>query len=200
MENLFQNIGIFWDEFFWRYIYMIERPYLKNWKSHKSENLFFIHFRTLRNFLYQKPNLATFEGLGGEGFGGVGVLHVVNLDRAQNNNIQIMPRLRICLKINIIYLHYELFAFQIVKLPLHIETYFLNLAASTWNQIVFTIYRLISIQTDVRLVPNQSENGKYNLISVWFYKISKKLLWVSDCYYLSSLSRLCADSRTSMNV
>ena len=33
-------------------------------------------------------------------------------------------------------------------------------------------YWLIWNQTDVRLVPNQSENGKYNLISVWFNKIS----------------------------
>ena len=32
------------------------------------------------------------------------------------------------------------------------------------NQIVFTIFQLIWNQTDVRLVPNQSENGKYNLI------------------------------------
>ena len=30
----------------------------------------------------------------------------------------------------------------------------------------FSILRLIWNQTDVRLVPNQSENGKYNLISV----------------------------------
>ena len=29
-------------------------------------------------------------------------------------------------------------------------------------------------QTDVRLVPYQLENGKYNLISVWFHKISKR--------------------------
>jgi len=39
---------------------------------------------------------------------------------------------------------------------------------SNWNQIVFTICRLIWNQTDVRLVSNQSENGKYNPISVWF--------------------------------
>ena len=33
-------------------------------------------------------------------------------------------------------------------------------------------------QTDVRLVPNQSEIGNYNLISVWFNKISKIFLSV----------------------
>jgi len=39
---------------------------------------------------------------------------------------------------------------------------------SNRNLIVFTIFWLIWNQTDVRLVPNQSANGKYNLISVWF--------------------------------
>ena len=43
---------------------------------------------------------------------------------------------------------------------------------SSWNQIVFIIFRLILIQADVRLVLNQSENGKYNLISGWFITIS----------------------------
>ena len=37
----------------------------------------------------------------------------------------------------------------------HTEKSFLNLIKSTWNQIVFTIFRLIWIQTDVRLDPNQ---------------------------------------------
>ena len=38
---------------------------------------------------------------------------------------------------------------------------------SNRNQIVFTIFQLIWNQTDaIRLVPSQSENGKYNLISV----------------------------------
>ena len=42
-----------------------------------------------------------------------------------------------------------------------------NLVKSNRNQIVFTIFRLIWNQTDsVRLVPNKSENSKYNLISV----------------------------------
>ena len=34
------------------------------------------------------------------------------------------------------------------------------------------------IQTDIRLDPNQLENGKYNLTSVWFNKISKIFLCV----------------------
>ena len=33
--------------------------------------------------------------------------------------------------------------------------------------------RLIWNQTDIRLIPNQSENGKYNLISGWCNKISQ---------------------------
>ena len=58
--------------------------------------------------------------------------------------------------------------------PPHTEKSFRNLIKSTWNQIVFTILRLIWNQTDVRLVPNKSENGKYNLISGCFNKISRK--------------------------
>ena len=53
----------------------------------------------------------------------------------------------------------------------HTEIYFQNLIKSTRNQIVFTIFPLIWNQTDVRLVPNQSQNVDYNLISVWFNKI-----------------------------
>ena len=61
---------------------------------------------------------------------------------------------------------------------LHTEKSFWNLIKSTRNQIVFAIFRLIWSQTDVRLVPNQSENGKYDLISVWFIMISKRFLCV----------------------
>ena len=53
-----------------------------------------------------------------------------------------------------------------------------NLIKSTRNHIVFTIFRLIWNQTDARLILNQSENGKYNLISGWFNKISKRFLCV----------------------
>ena len=41
----------------------------------------------------------------------------------------------------------------------HTEKYFRNLIKSTWNQIVFTIFRLIWIQTDVRLVHNGGTSG-----------------------------------------
>ena len=54
--------------------------------------------------------------------------------------------------------------------------YFQNLIKPNVNQIVFAIFRLILNQTDVRLVPNQLENGKYNLISLWLNKISKRFL------------------------
>ena len=57
----------------------------------------------------------------------------------------------------------------------HTEKTFQNIIKSTQNQIVFTIFGLIWIETDFRLVPNQSdqsENGIYNLISGWFKKIS----------------------------
>ena len=40
-----------------------------------------------------------------------------------------------------------------------------NITKSNRNQIVFTMHRLIWNQTEVRLAPNQSGNGKYNLIS-----------------------------------
>ena len=43
---------------------------------------------------------------------------------------------------------------------------FQNHIKSNQNQTVFTIFRLIFNQTDVRLVPNQSKNGKYYLILV----------------------------------
>ena len=43
----------------------------------------------------------------------------------------------------------------------HAENYFRNLVKSNRNQIEFTIFRLIWIQTEVRLESNQSENGKY---------------------------------------
>ena len=52
------------------------------------------------------------------------------------------------------------------------EKFFRSLIKSTWYRIVFTIFQLIWIQADVRLDQNQSEIGKYNLISVWFNKIS----------------------------
>ena len=53
-----------------------------------------------------------------------------------------------------------------------------NLIKSNRNQIVFTVFRSIWSQTDVHLVRNQSENGKYKLISVWLIKILKIFLCV----------------------
>ena len=82
---------------------------------------------------------------------------------------------------------------------LHTEKSFRNLIKSTGNQIVFTVFRLTWIQTDVRLVLNQPKNGKYNLISGWFNKIPKKFLCVctteeknlmSVLYFENILSRL----------
>ena len=57
---------------------------------------------------------------------------------------------------------------------MHTDISFRNLIKSNQNQIVFVIFLLIWNQADVRFVPNQSENGKYNLISVGFNKISRK--------------------------
>ena len=62
----------------------------------------------------------------------------------------------------------------------HTETFFRNLIKPNRNHIVITIFRLIWNQTDVRLVPNQSQDGKYNLISVRFDKIWKRFLCVYD--------------------
>ena len=44
------------------------------------------------------------------------------------------------------------------------EKSFRNIDKSNRNQIVFTIIQSIWNQMDIRLVPNQSENGKYNQI------------------------------------
>ena len=69
----------------------------------------------------------------------------------------------------------------------HIEKYFRNIIKSNRNQIVFTIFQLTWRQSDVRLVPNQSENGNYNLILGSFNKISKKILYVYKKNYLRIL-------------
>ena len=78
-----------------------------------------------------------------------------------------------------------------LKHSVNTEKYFRNLTKKTWNQIILTIFRLIWIQTDVRLDPNQSEFGKYNLISGCFNKISKRFLCVyilSEKDFLSALN------------
>ena len=66
---------------------------------------------------------------------------------------------------------------------LHTGNSFRKLIKSTRNQIVFTNFWLIWNQTDVRLVLNQPENGKYNLISGWFNKFSETFL----CVYIPEL-------------
>ena len=53
-----------------------------------------------------------------------------------------------------------------------------KLVKSTKNQIVFTILRLIWYQTECRLVPNESENGKYNQNLVQIKKRFRKGLLV----------------------
>ena len=75
----------------------------------------------------------------------------------------------------VIYRHFELVwcdSFHTVKNQsgsfMHTEKSFQNHIKSNWNQIVFTIFRLKWNRTVVRLFPNQSENDKYNLISVSF--------------------------------
>ena len=68
--------------------------------------------------------------------------------------------------------------FFLTNFFLHTEKSLRNLIESNWNKIVVTILWLFWNQTDVSLVPNQSENGKYNLISVRFNKISKGFLCV----------------------
>ena len=57
------------------------------------------------------------------------------------------------------------FSIAEIAAGVHTEKYFRNIIKSTRNQIVFTIFRLIWNRTDVHLLPNRSENGKYNLIS-----------------------------------
>ena len=61
---------------------------------------------------------------------------------------------------------------------LHTENYFLNLAKSPRNQIVYTLFR--SIWIGLPLDANQSKNGKYNLILGWFNKIQKRFI----CMYI----------------
>ena len=65
-----------------------------------------------------------------------------------------------------------------IRVEVYTDNFFRNLMKSNRNHIVFTIFRLIWNQTDACLVLNQSEIGKYNLISVWFNKISKRFLCV----------------------
>ena len=67
---------------------------------------------------------------------------------------------------------------------------FPNRIKSNWNQIVFTVHRLIWNQKNVRFVSNQSKNGQYNLISVWFNKITKWFLCVHTPDWKNNIVRL----------
>ena len=71
---------------------------------------------------------------------------------------------------------------------LHSEKSFRNFVESYQNQIVFINFRLFWYQTGVHLVPNQLENGKYNLISVRFDMISKRFLCVRFVNHSSETS------------
>ena len=64
--------------------------------------------------------------------------------------------------------HYRTAIWSVFFPRIHTEKSIRNLIKLTRNQIVFIIFRLIWSQTDVRLVPNQSENSKFNLISKRF--------------------------------
>ena len=80
---------------------------------------------------------------------------------------------------------------------IHTENFFLkNLIKETRNQIVFTVFRQIWIQTDVRLDPNQSENGKYNLTLGLFNQISKKYLFV----YRQGISHPCQGTQKNVSI
>ena len=74
---------------------------------------------------------------------------------------------------------FVLFSWEIKKnkkilFDAHREIFFESVE-STRNQIVFSIFPLIwNYQSD----PNQSENGKHNMISGWFNKIRKRYLCV----------------------
>ena len=72
-----------------------------------------------------------------------------------------------------------------IDVRIHTEKFFPILIKSNQNQIVFTIV-LTDLEPNGRpfAVPNQSENSKYNLISVWSNKYSKKFLFSSklNCF------------------
>ena len=97
--------------------------------------------------------------------------------RFQLNSIP-AKRIRECLYGKILAVKYFHWQIVFVKKTSQTEKSFRKLIKSNRNQIVFTLYLLIWNQTDVRLDPNQSENGKYNLISLWFNKISKRFVCV----------------------
>ena len=61
-------------------------------------------------------------------------------------------------------------------LHIHTEKSFRNHVKSNRYQIVCNILRFILNQTEFHFVSNQSENGRYNLISVHLTKIRRRFL------------------------
>ena len=59
----------------------------------------------------------------------------------------------------------------------------LKLVSPNQVQFVFTLFRLIWNQTELRLVPIQSENGKYKLNLDYINKIQGKFLRVSTLHF-----------------
>ena len=64
-----------------------------------------------------------------------------------------------------LYEHIVCIPYQNYRTCIHTERSFRIIMKSNRNQILFTIFQLNWIHTDVRLDPYQSENSKYNLIS-----------------------------------
>jgi len=83
---------------------------------------------------------------------------------------------------------------KIMHHTLHTEKSFWNRVKSNWNQIVFIIFWLIWNQMKFCLVPNQSENDIYSLISVWFDKIPKKNIsvckWCPANFWIGTKKKL----------
>ena len=65
-----------------------------------------------------------------------------------------------------------------ISIPIYINRSYIN--SERKNVWITSHLRLIWNQTDVQLIPNESENGRYNLISVWINTISKRFLCALD--------------------
>ena len=75
---------------------------------------------------------------------------------------------------------------------IHTEKSSRNIIKSNRSNIVLNIFRLIWHQTDFRLVPNQTGNSKYNLISVWFNKISLCVgIQLESGMHMKHIKQLC---------
>ena len=97
--------------------------------------------------------------------------NVPSMLTVENKQISIHKILSAKHKVDVIEVfHFRCFIFRLISGIYTMLLYythreiFRNLIKSNRNQIVFTIFRLIWNQTDVLLVPDQSENGEYNLL------------------------------------